>query len=56
MGPGPVGWMTVGEQVMIGGLMQVPERHTDFPPRAEALDWELQAVNDLRRRIGGDDG
>ncbi len=51
--PGPLGWKTFGEQIMIDGLIKVPERHAEFPPRAEPLDWELQAVNDLRRRIGG---
>ncbi len=50
--PGPLGWKTFGEQIMIDGLIKVPERHASFPPRAEPLEWEMQAVNDLRRRLG----
>ena len=49
--PGPLGWKTFGEQVMIDGLIKIPERHQNFPPRAEPAEWEIAAVNDLRRRI-----
>ena len=50
--PGPLGWKTFGEQVMIDGLIKIPERHASFPPRAEPTDWEVHAVNELRERIG----
>ena len=50
--PGPLGWKTYGEQVMIDGLIKIPERYESFPPRAEPTEWEIAAVNELRKRIG----
>ncbi len=49
--PGPLGWKTFGEQIMIDGLIKVPERYESFSPRAEPLAWELRSVNELRERI-----
>lgn len=51
--PGPLGWKSYGEQMMIDATIKVPERYTSFPPRAEPLEWEEHAVNMLRKRIGG---
>ena len=49
--PGPMGWKSYGEQIMIDGLIKVPERYNEFPPRAEPLEWEVKAVNDIRERL-----
>ncbi len=48
---GPLGWKTYGEQVMIDGLIKVPERYETFPPRAEPLEWEREAVKEMRERL-----
>ncbi|MCK4723702.1 MAG: UbiD family decarboxylase, partial [Dehalococcoidia bacterium] len=53
--PGPLGWKTYGEQIMIDGLIKVPERYSNFAPRAEPLDWELQAVSEIRERVSTHD-
>ncbi len=49
--PDALGWKAFGEQIMIDGLIKVPERHESFPPRAEPTDWEIAAVAELRKRI-----
>jgi len=49
--PGPMGWKTFGEQIMIDGLIKVPERYDSFVPRAEPLEWEMQAVNEIGERV-----
>jgi UbiD family decarboxylase len=45
------GYKTYGEQIMIDGTIKVPERYESFPPRAEPLDWEKDAVEKLRERL-----
>jgi hypothetical protein len=49
--PGPMGWKTYGEQIMIDGLIKVPERYNSFVPRAEPLEWEVRAVSEISDRI-----
>jgi UbiD family decarboxylase len=49
--PGYTGFKNYGEQVMIDSLIKVPERYETFPPRAEPLGWEEEAVNKLRERL-----
>ena len=42
---------TYGEQIMIDGTIKVPERFDSFPPRAEPLEWEENAVAQMRARL-----
>ena len=49
--PGYTGFKTYGEQIMIDGTIKVPERFDSFPPRAEPLEWEENAVAQMRARL-----
>ena len=49
--PAYTGFKTYGEQVMIDGTIKVPERFESFPPRAEPLEWEENAIAQLRARL-----
>jgi 3-polyprenyl-4-hydroxybenzoate decarboxylase len=51
--PGPLGWKSYGEQIMIDATVKVPERYASFPPRAEPLEWEEQAIRRIGERIIG---
>lgn len=48
---GYIGWKTYGQQVMIDALVKVPERYPSYPPRAEPVDWEIEAIRNLRERL-----
>lgn len=48
---GPLGWKTYGEQIMIDGLIKVPERYDDWPPRAEPTEWEKEAVRRIKKKL-----
>jgi 3-polyprenyl-4-hydroxybenzoate decarboxylase len=50
--PGYTGFKTYGEQIMIDGTIKVPERFESFPPRAEPLAWEEDAIAKMRARFG----
>lgn len=47
----PLGWKVYGEQIMIDALIKVPERHDKFPPRAEPLEWEREALKKMQNRL-----
>ncbi len=47
-----LGWKTYGQQVMIDALIKVPERYPSYPPRAEPSEWEVEAIRQLRERLG----
>ena len=49
--PGPLGWKSYGEQIMIDALIKVPERYDKFPPRAEPLEWEREALKRMQERL-----
>ena len=49
--PGPLGWRTYGQQVFIDALIKVPERRTEWEPRTEPRNWELAAVDRIKRRL-----
>ncbi len=46
-----LGYKTYGEQIMIDGTIKVPERYESFPPRAEPLDWEIDAISKIRKLL-----
>ncbi|MCK4794363.1 MAG: hypothetical protein KAV87_62120 [Desulfobacteraceae bacterium] len=49
--PGPMGWKSYGEQIMIDALIKAPERYDKFPPRAEPLEWEREALKKMQERL-----
>lgn len=51
--PGPLGWRTYGQQVLIDALIKVPERRTYWEPRTEPRSWEAQAVARIRAKVEG---
>lgn len=51
--PGPLGWRAYGQQVLIDALIKVPERRTEWEPRTEPRDWELEAIERIRARVEG---
>ena len=48
--PGPMGVKAYGEQVMIDALIKVPERYETWPPRAEPVEWEQEAIKRMKER------
>ncbi len=49
--PGPLGWRTYGQQVLIDALIKVPERRVEWEPRTEPREWEMEAINRIRAKI-----
>lgn len=41
-----------GEQVIIDALIKMPERYKVYPPRSEPVEWEKEAIEQMRRKIG----
>lgn len=50
--PGALGWRAYGEQMIIDSTVKIPERHNTFPPRSEPADWERQAIERMREKLG----
>jgi 2,5-furandicarboxylate decarboxylase 1 len=50
--PGPLGWRTYGEQVLIDATIKQPERYDSWLPRSEPVDWEKAAIAHYRERFG----
>ncbi len=51
--PGPLGWRAYGQQVLIDALIKVPEHRTEWEPRSEPRQWELDAIERIRARVAG---
>jgi len=47
------GWPAYGEQVLIDGLIKVPERGYEYPPRTDPVSWEREAIEQMKRKLGG---
>jgi len=50
--PGPLGWKTYGEQMLIDALIKVPERAQVWAPRCEPASWEKKAIQQMREKLG----
>lgn len=51
--PGPLGWRAYGQQVLIDALIKVPEHRTEWEPRTEPRNWEMDAIERIRRKVEG---
>ena len=49
--PGPLGWRAYGQQVLIDALIKVPEHRTEWEPRSEPRQWELDAIERIKRKV-----
>ena len=49
--PGPLGWKTYGEQILIDALIKVPERYNYFEPRSEPKEWELKEIQRIKEKL-----
>lgn len=52
--PGPLGWKTYGEQILIDALIKVPERMTEFEVRSDPVSWEREAIERIREKLQHD--
>ena len=50
--PGPLGWKTYGEQILIDATIKYPERYDKWPPRCEPAEWEKAAIERMALKIG----
>ncbi|MBI4447079.1 MAG: UbiD family decarboxylase [Acidobacteria bacterium] len=50
--PGPLGWRTYGQQMLIDALIKVPERRQEWDPRTEPVSWEKRVVEKMRQKLG----
>jgi len=44
--------LSYGEQLIIDGLIKIPERWDNFPPRTDPADWERAAIERMKRKVG----
>jgi len=50
--PGPLGWKSYGEQMIIDALIKVPERYETYAPRSEPTQWEREAIKRIEEKLG----
>ena len=51
--PGPLGWKTYGEQMIIDATIKVPERYDSYPPVCCPREWEDNAIERMKKELEG---
>lgn len=48
---GLLGWKVFGEQMLIDGLIKIPEATSRYPPVSEPKDWEREGIEKMKEKI-----
>lgn len=43
---------TMNEHILIDALIKVPERYEEYPPRSDPAEWEKEAIERIKKKLG----